>query len=296
MNILIAGASGFVGKALVSSLQSHGHRLATLVRRKEELSPHAFLWNPAKGEIDLKAFEGIDAVINLSGENIFSGRWTEARKERILESRVNATKVLNSSIISLKTPPKVFIQASAVGFYGDGGEAIKDENSPPGKDFLAQVCKAWESALHPGVRTVILRFGIVLGAGGGLLGTVLPFFKLGLGSRLGSGLQWMSWIALEDLTSLFHFALTHPSLSGIINAVSPHPVTNGAFTNALCKALHRPQCFPLPSWLLRFLFGRQKADALLLGSFRVKSQKLQESGFGFLYPELEEALRYLLAP
>lgn len=296
MNILIAGASGFVGKALVSTLKSHGHQIFRLVRSKEETGQNAFLWNPAKGEIDPQAFEGINAVINLSGENIFSGRWTPKRKQRILESRVMAAKLLSSSILSLKTPPKLFIQASAVGFYGDSGDSLKDESSSAGRGFLSEVCQAWEAAAAPGIRTVIFRFGIVLGLGGGLLGTVLPLFKLGLGSALGSGRQWMSWIALDDLTSLFQFVLTHPALSGAINAVSPHPVTNAFFTGALCKTLRRPQFFPLPAWLLRLFFGREKTDALFLGSSRVSSKRLQEAGFDFLCPDLASALQHLFPP
>ncbi len=295
MNILIAGASGFVGTALISFLQSQGHRIVRLVRSDQGVRKDVYLWDPAKGQIDLRAFEGIDAVINLAGENIFSGRWTEAKKKSILDSRVAATRVLVSAICSLTSPPKVLIQTSAVGFYGDLGDQICDEKTLAGDGFLSEVCQEWEKACEPaaeaGIRTVVFRFGLVLGVEGGILRAVLPLFKLGLGSRLGSGRQWMSWIALEDLTGLFQFALTHQELKGTINAVSPTPVTNAMFTRVLRKMLHRPPFFPLPVWLLRLVFGREKADALLLSSTRVQSCKL---AYHFLYPDLQSILQKIL--
>jgi TIGR01777 family protein len=297
MLILIAGASGFVGTALTRYLESQGHFILKLVRLDKDLLKGSFLWDPAKGKIDLCAFEGVDAVINLSGENIFSGRWTKERKQRILDSRVDASQTLVSAMGSLKHPPKVFIQASAIGFYGDG-DAIKQEGALAGEGFLPKVCKAWEAAAKPaealGIRTVIFRFGVVLGADGGMLRTVLPLFKLGLGSRLGSGRQWMSWIGLDDLVSLFQFALLHENISGALNAVSPECVTNAVFTETLCKILRRPQCFPLPAWLLSLVFGKEKAVALLLSSARVEPLKLMQLKYSFLYADLKVALRKIL--
>ncbi len=294
MNILIAGSSGFIGTALISFLKSQGHHIVKLVRTKRDLGRDALFWDPSKGEIDVAAFDGIDAVINLAGESIFSGRWTKEKKKHILDSRVEATETLVSAMCKIKQAPKVFIQTSAIGFYGNRGEQICDETTSAGEGFLSEVCQAWEKACEPastaGIRTVIFRFGLVLGAEGGMLRTLLPLFKCGLGSRLGSGRQWMSWIAIDDLTGLFQWALTHREFSGVVNAVSPECVSNATFTYALCHVLHRPPFFLLPAWLLRFVFGREKADALLLSSARVRSC----ASYDFLYPGLQAALRHIL--
>lgn len=291
MRILLTGSSGFIGKALFSFLQENGHEVFRLTRgKKNGLDPHSFFWNPEKGEIDPQAVETMDAVINLAGENIFAGRWTKKRKKELLQSRIQATSALVSAVQAAKTPPCVWIQASAVGFYGDSTE-ILDESASKGRGFLADVCQDWESSLKPlSIRTVILRFGVVLDPSGGMLQKVIPLFKSGLGARLGSGKQWMSWIALKDLLSMFLWALNHKEMDGIYNASSPNPVTNREFTKTLAASLHRRAFLTLPAWLLRCFFGRQKADELLLFSSRIEPKKLTKLGFSFAYPSLEQAL------
>lgn len=298
MRILLTGSSGFIGKALSSFLQERGYEVFRLVRNKTDSDPYSFFWDPEKGEIDPLSVEKMDAVINLAGENIFTGRWTKKRKKELMQSRVHATNTLVSAVQKAKIPPSVWIQASAVGFYGDAKNVLLDESSPKGQGFLADVCQTWEHPLGGlpslSIRTIILRFGVVLDRSGGMLQKVIPLFKWGLGGYLGSGKQWMSWIALEDLISIFLLALSRPDVRGIYNACSPNPVTNREFTKTLGASLHRPTLFALPSLLLRCLFGRQKADELLIFSSRIEPKKLKELGFLFAYPNLEKALTKIL--
>ncbi len=294
MKIIIAGASGFVGKALVSALKKEGHTLYLLTRGPSQPEAGKSHWDPEHGEIDRKILEGSDVWINLAGENIAGRRWTEKYKEKILNSRVKGTRLIAETAATLEKPPKVIINASATGYYGDRGEEILTEESAPGKGFLANVCQQWEAALDPaeaqGIRVVKMRFGVVLGKEGGFLKQVTLPFKLCLGGVIGSGKQWMSWVALEDLVQAVLFVINEPSCQGVYNVVAPHPVTNKEFTTALGKTLHRPTIFPLPAGVARVVFG-EMADALMLSSTRVLPVRLERSGFIFRDPEIKHALR-----
>ncbi|MBL9083232.1 MAG: TIGR01777 family oxidoreductase, partial [Planctomycetales bacterium] len=254
-------------------------------------------WDPDAGEIDPSALEGFDAVVHLAGENIAGGRWNEERKRRILESRTKGTSLLAGALAKLKNPPKVFACASAIGFYGNRGDETLDERSPAGEGYLADVCKQWEAAAEParaaGIRTVNMRFGIVLGMGGGALAKMLTPFKLGAGGNLGSGKQWMSWVALDDAVGAIHHALFNEALTGPMNVVAPTPVTNAEFTKTLGRVVARPTIFPMPAFAARLALG-EMADALLLASTRVLPQALQLTDYRFRFPTLEEALRHLL--
>lgn len=296
MKILISGASGLVGKELTALLTTQGHYAVALVR--EHGAPGVY-WNPAAGEIDRGAMAQAapDAVVHLAGDNIAQGRWNDAKKARILDSRVKGTALLASALADMAKPPAVFISASAIGWYGDRGDELLSESSAPGDDFLARVCKAWEAACEParakGIRTVKLRFGFILSPQGGGLAKMLLPFKLGGGGILGSGKQWMSWIALDDVAGVILHALHANSLDGPVNTVAPHPVTNREYTKTLGKVLNRPTIFPLPAFAAKLAFG-EMADALLLSSQRVSSEMLVKSGYTFRHPELEGALRFLL--
>ena len=296
MNILVTGASGLIGSALVSALTAAGHGVTRLVRSQPKSGEKAVRWDPMAGTIDPRAFEGVDAVVHLAGENI-AARWTPAQKVKIRDSRVKGTQVLSEALARLASPPKVLVSASAIGYYGDRGTEILTEDSAPGAGFLAEVCRAWEAATEParqhGMRVVRLRFGIVLSAAGGALPKMLPPFRLGLGGVLGSGQQYMSWIALDDAVGAIQHAVVTDALQGPVNAVAPQAVTNQEFTKTLGKVLGRPTVFPLPAFAARLMFG-EMADELLLASARVQPAKLLASGFSFRYPELESALRHLL--
>ncbi len=293
MKILIAGSSGFIASQLAPDLGNRGHQVIRLVRDPTRLSQNTFFWNPERGEIDLNAFSDVDAVINLSGANISEKRWTQKWKEEILQSRIQATSTLASAISKLNKAPEVFIQTSAVGFYGDRGEEICTEHTSNGEGFLSDVCCQWEKAASPPIRTVILRLGAVLSPRGGVLRKILPLFKWGLGGKLGSGKQYMSWIAIDDLLSIFQFVLTHKNIDGVINAVSPSPVTNAIFTETLSDILHRPAWFPIPSCLLRLLLGKEMANEVLLSSTRVEPLRLKSFGHPFQYPTLLDYLSSL---
>jgi uncharacterized protein len=297
MNILVTGASGLVGSALALSLISTGYEVTRLVRRPPLSGEKAARWDPLGGTIDANAFEGVDAVVHLAGENI-AERWTVAKKVNIRDSRIKGTQVICEAITRLASPPKVLVSASAIGYYGDRGEELLAEESPPGKSFLAEVCRAWEAATEParlaGVRTVQLRFGVVLSATGGALAKILPPFRLGIGGVLGSGQQYMSWIALDDAVGAIQHAIVTDSLQGPANAVAPHVVTNQEFTKTLGKVLGRPTVVPLPAFAARLMFG-EMADELLLASARVQPAKLLASGYRFRYPEIEGTLRHVLA-
>ena len=295
MHIAVSGSSGLVGSALVSSLTAGGHRVTRLVRRSP--GGNDVLWDPAEGIRDLPKFAGVDGVVHLAGENIAAGRWTEARKAEIRRSRVEGTRRLCESLAKLGARPKVLVSASAIGFYGDRGVEILTEDSAPGSDFLAGVCREWEAATEvasrAGIRVVHLRFGMILSPAGGALKKMLLPFKMGAGGRIGSGAQFMSWIAIDDAVGVIQHALSTESIRGPVNAVAPAPVTNAEFTRTLARVLSRPAIVPMPAFAARLAFG-ELADALLLSSQRVMPSRLKESGYRFRYPELEGALRHLL--
>jgi len=297
MKILVSGSTGFIGSALVPFLTSDGHSVVQLLRKPVATVNPTLTWDPAAGRVDAAAFEGFDAVVHLAGESIASGRWTAAKKERIRSSRVDATRLLCNALARLGRPPKALICASAIGYYGDRGDEVLREESAPGRDFLAGVCRDWEAASEPaarkGIRVVNLRFGVVLGRGGGALAHMLPPFRLGLGGRIGSGRQYISWIALDDAVGAVQHALATGALRGPANAVAPRAVTNQEFTRTLGRTLGRPTLFPMPAFAARLAFG-EMADALLLGSARVEPARLLASGYRFRHGDLEGALRHLL--
>lgn len=299
MKILVSGSTGFVGSALVPFLSSGGHEVVRLMRPQSGKGPAGAVveWDPAAERLEPAALEGMDAVVHLAGENIAAARWTADRKAQIRQSRVRGTRLLASALAQLRRPPRTLVCASAVGYYGNRGDERLTEDSPPGKDFLAEVCQEWEVAAKPaqdkGIRVVYLRIGMVLSPAGGALAKMLTPFRMGVGGIIGSGRQFMSWVALDDLLGIVQHVLRQETLSGPVNAVAPNPVTNREFTKTLGKVLGRPTLFPMPAAAARLAFG-EMADALLLSSSRVEPQRLLTSGYRFRYPTLEEALRHLL--
>jgi hypothetical protein len=298
MKVLISGGSGVVGGALTGALRADGNTVCHLVRPGGEAGPGDVRWNPLSALVDVPAIEGFDAVVNLNGASIADGRWTPKRKTILRSSRVDSTRVLVDALSHLKQPPRVFVCASATGYYGNRGDEVLTETSGYGNDFLAILCRAWEGeaarAASSGIRTVIARFGIVLSAGGGALPRMLTPFKVGAGGRLGSGKQWMSWIALEDVVRVLRAAIDDARWNGPVNLVSPEPVRNSEFTRVLASVLHRPAIFPAPALALRLALG-EMADALLLSSQRVQPERLQQYGFAFRYENLEAALHAVIA-
>ncbi len=296
MNILITGSSGLLGSALVASLTAAGHRVTRLVRTERGRNAGDVYWNAEAGTLDLAGLEGIEAAVHLAGETI-SERWTAEKKARILESRVASTRLLCERLGEMKRPPKVLVSASAIGYYGDRGGELLDEQSTSGSGFLADVCRQWEASTGPaeavGIRTVRLRTGVVLSASGGALAKMLPPFRMGVGGKLGAGDQYMSWIAIDDWIGIVQHALASDTLTGPVNAVAPNPVTNLEFTKTLGKILRRPTIFPVPAFAVRLLFG-EMGQELLLGSARVAPRKLIETGYKFRYTALEAALRAVL--
>lgn len=297
MKVLFAGSSGFIGGELIPVLRERGHEVVRLVRSEKKMLDDTLLWDPEHRELDLEDFEGFDVVINLAGENIASGRWTQEKKKKIRESRVFGTHMLSELFARVKTPPKLFLNASATGYYGDRGEEVLDEGSPSGKGFLADVCKQWEEATLPakekGIRVVNLRFGVVFFPTGGALAKMLTPFKLGLGGVIGTGKQYISWISMDDLIGVVLHVIGEGSLRGPVNVVTPHPVTNRELTKKLGKVLKRPTILPMPAFAARLIMG-EMAEETVLSSTRVLPKVLVQSGYSFLFPKLESALRHML--
>jgi uncharacterized protein (TIGR01777 family) len=295
MRVAVTGASGLVGHELTAYLEQHGDFVTRFVRGTP--ADGEIRWDPDKGEIDSSALNGFDAVIHLAGENIANRRWNAAQKQRILDSRVKGTSLISHSLAKLDRKPSVLISASAIGYYGDRGDYVCDESTSNGSGFLADVCVAWEAATEPairaGIRVVNLRIGVVLSAHGGALQKMQLPFKLGGGGVIGSGRQFWSWIAIDDVVRAIEHCLRTESVHGPVNAVAPHPVTNRDFTKKLGRVLHRPTVVPMPGFVARIALG-EMADALLLASTRVAPNRLLETQFKFLYPELEPALKHVL--
>jgi len=296
MKILVSGSTGFIGSALQRHLTASGHTVVALSRSKS--NSQAVSWNPEDGQIEAEKLDGIEACVHLAGENIASGRWTAERKSRLVNSRIKGTRLLSETLAKMPQPPQVLVSASAIGYYGNRGNEVLREESSVGSGFLADLCKQWEAATEAasrkGIRIVHTRIGIVLAANGGALGKMLPPFKLGVGGKIGSGDQYMSWITLSDLCSVFLHCIQATGLHGAVNAVAPSPVTNLEFTKTLGKVLSRPTIFPMPAFAARLAFG-EMADELLLSSARVEPVKLMNSRFGFKHRELEPALKSVLS-
>jgi uncharacterized protein (TIGR01777 family) len=295
MKVVIAGASGLVGSALIPALEADGAEVTRLVRTSARAGE--IEWHPNNDQIDATKLEGFDIIINLAGENIAGGRWTDDQKRKIHDSRVNGTHLLSEAIAGLKQPPKLFLCASATGIYGDRDDETLDEQSDSGGGFLAGVCREWEQATEPasaaGVRTVNLRFGPILAREGGMLAKLLTPFKMGMGGKVGSGKQYISWVAIDDAVNAIKLALKDESIRGPLNIVSPRPVTNEEFTKTLGHVLSRPTALAMPAFAVRLAFG-EMADEMLLTSQRVIPKRLNDAGFEFEYPELEGAFRKYL--
>ncbi len=292
--IVVSGATGAIGSALLVALRRAGHQTVTLVRRRSLEGEGRFFYDPEAGEIDARAFDGADGVVHLGGVNLFSGRWNDRLKRRIRDSRLKSTALIARTMKEASHPPPVWISASAVGYYGAAasGEAV-DERSPAGDGFLATLCADWERAAEGaregGVRVVTLRIGLVLDL---LLAKVLPLFRAGLGGNLGDGRQTMSWIAMDDLAAAILFLLEHPGVDGPVNAVAPRGATNAEFTALLAAELRRPAFLPVPAPLLRLVLGREMADETVLSDIRAVPSKLVAAGFEFGLPRLGEAIRH----
>ncbi len=297
MNVLVSGSTGLVGSAVVDALTAEGHRVTRLVRTQVSPGTATITWDPASKRLPAPALEGLDGVVHLAGENIAKGRWNAAKKAAIRDSRVQGTRVLCEALSQLVDPPKVLVSASAIGYYGSRGDRVMREDSRPGTDFLAEVCRDWEAATQPaqarGIRVVNLRIGVVMAREGGALHKMLTPFKLGGGGVMGAGTQYVSWIALDDVTGIVTHALTNESLEGPVNAVAPNPVPNDEFTKTLGRVLKRPTKAWMPTPVVKALFG-EMGDALLLSSTRVDPTRLEASGYTFRQPELEGALRHIL--
>jgi len=296
MKILITGASGLIGKALQRSFAAKGYKML-LAGRGEPKNTDEIQWSVEDGfaDEDLPQIEGFDAVIHLAGEGIAGLRWTDEKKKAIRESRVQGTRNLVNTLADLKQKPRVFISGSAMGFYGDRGDEIVTETSPPGDTFLADVCREWEvesrRAEDSGIRTVLLRTGIVLSKDGGALATMLTPFKFGVGGVVGSGRQWMSWVSLDDVIGIINFALENETLRGAVNVAGPNPVTNEEFTKTLGDVLYRPTFLPLPEFAVNLVFG-EMGDALLIDSTRVEPKRLKDAGYEFKFTNLRSALEH----
>ncbi len=298
MKVLVSGSGGLVGTDLCAFLQHQGNDVYKLVRNKAKIDSKSIYWNPETGEINPTQLEGFDAVINLAGENIAAKRWTPEQKRIIRDSRIKSTTLLSETLARSNHKPKVFISASAIGFYGDRPNEMLHEGAMPSKgDYLSDVCQAWEEAANAardaGIRVVHPRLGVILSPKGGAMSKLLTPFQLGLGGIIGNGKQSMSWIALDDVIYALNYVLMNEAIVGPVNFTSPNPATNSDFTKTLAKVLSRPAVFPLPSFAAKLILG-EMADALLLASTKAKPEVLMEAGFKFSYPNLAEALKHLL--
>jgi uncharacterized protein (TIGR01777 family) len=295
LRVVIAGASGLIGQALVPFLQTRGHDVLRLVRRPTARKDEVH-WNPIARTLDSAALEGVDVVVNLAGENIAAGRWTAVRRDAILRSRVDATQTLLAAVRNLQRRPEVFFNASAVGFYGNRGDDLLTEESSVGHGFLSEVCLAWETHAEGvrtlGVRSVLGRFGVVLSPKGGALRKLLPLFRAGLGGRVGNGEQWMSWITIDDVVAAIYHTIVDRHCDGPMNFVAAQPVRNREFTSTLAEVLNRPAVLPVPGGILRSIFG-EMAEQTLLASNRVVPERLKATGFRYRCADLETALRHV---
>jgi uncharacterized protein (TIGR01777 family) len=298
MRVLITGASGLVGRELQKIICSEKVTTCCSASRSEPADEQHIQWTVEDGFAEPEKLEGLDAVVHLAGENVSGLRWTEEKKRSIRDSRVLGTRNVVTAISKLKNRPKVFVASSAIGFYGERGDEEITESSAAGDNFLAEVSKAWESesrrAEDAGIRTVLLRTGIVLTKEGGALGTMLTPFKLGVGGVIGSGKQWMSWISMEDHIAVINFVIENENIRGAVNSVSPNPVTNEQFTKTLGDVLYRPTFLPLPEFAVSMVFG-EMGDALLLASTKVVPKRLEDAGFEFKYPQLKPAIEHAVA-
>lgn len=300
MDIVVSGGTGLIGTELVESLKKDGHHV-TLLTRSKSSSPDKIFWNIETGEIDASRLEGVDAIVHLAGENIsgdnpIQGRWTDERKAKILNSRVKGTTLLSDTIAKLKNPPKVFVSASAVGYYGSRDTESLNEKSSKGSGFLSDVCQSWEnsakSAKDKGIRVAHTRFGVVLSNEGGALKSMLLPYKMGVGGIIGNGKQYMSWIDITDVAGAIKHVINN-NIEGIVNVVSPNPVTNAEYTKALGHVIHRPTIFPIPALGINVLFG-EMGNELLLGSQKVLPEVLLNSGYKFQYPDVTSSLEHVL--
>ncbi|MBN2476010.1 MAG: TIGR01777 family oxidoreductase [Pirellulales bacterium] len=297
MRILVSGASGLIGSALVRHFRADRHDVVRLVRGESQRTEDEVSWDPEADRLAPADLEGFEAVVHLAGENVANARWTARQKAKIRDSRIRGTRLLSAALAGISRPPRVLASASAVGYYGGRGDEPLSEQSPAGSGFLADVCRDWEAATEPaaeaGIRVVRFRLGMVLAGRGGALARMLPGFRWGLGGRLGDGRQYVSWITLPDVVGAVDHLLRRDTLEGPVNLVAPNPVTNARFTRSLGRLLHRPTILPVPEIALRTLFG-QMADELLLASIRAVPRQLLDSGYRFHDPELDSALRHVL--
>jgi len=299
MKVMVSGATGFIGKELIKKLNEKGHEIVVLTRNLESAKFHIPVhcelvnWDPKVQSLSPSALKGVDAVINLAGEGIADGRWSPIRKRDLIESRIHSTRRLVDAMTYMDKKPRVFLSASAIGFYGERRNELLDETKPKGKGFLSDICQSWEDealrANELGVRTANFRIGMVLGHDGGALNKILPPFKFGVGGNLGNGSQWMSWIHIKDLADMFIYGIENCSVKGIYNAVSPNPITNKEFTKKLGKVLNRPTLFPVPKFVLKIVLG--ELSELLLNSQKVSGQKITDEGFRFKFPGINSALK-----
>jgi len=293
MKIAIAGASGLVGSTLIPALAIDDAAITRLVRHAPKTGE--IEWHPNQDQVSPQSLEGFEVIINLAGENLASGRWTDEHKRKIRDSRVSGTHLLSEAIANMVVKPRVFVCASATGIYGDRDDEVLDEQSESGGGFLAGVCREWEKACEPatktGVRVVNLRFGPILAREGGMLAKLLTPFKMGMGGKVGTGKQYISWVALVDAVNAIKLAIAEQSMQGPLNVVSPNPVTNEEFTKTLGHVLNRPTALAMPAFAARLAFG-EMADEMLLVSQRVMPKKLVSAGFQFQFPDLEKAIRH----